>query len=271
MIAPTSISQPIAPIVQSQLAVDSLRVDNVQLPQVPEVAKLFASNNAKETNPRGSQTAAENSPPQSTPNNNPQLVNGTEDDSKNSKQDGQQNAEQDSSQSKQPSANQDPQEQQQIRQLSSRDREVKAHEQAHSSVGGQFTGAPSFVYEKGPNGVLYAVAGEVSISTSEVPGDPEASIAKLETVVRAALAPSDPSSQDLRVAASAVASAENLRALINKDASASEADSTDKNTTTNAEDETEQPLPPQQRLRNQLQSSGAFEDEASQPLIAVSV
>ena len=50
-----------------------------------------------------------------------------------------------------------------IRDLSARDREVRAHEQAHASVGGQYAGAASFTYQRGPNGVSYAVGGEVPI------------------------------------------------------------------------------------------------------------
>lgn len=94
-------------------------------------------------------------------------------------------------------------EQRQIRELKQRDREVRAHEQAHAAVGGRFAGAPSFSFTRGPDGVLYATGGEVSIDTSAVPGDPEATLRKAQVIRRAALAPADPSPQDRRVAASA--------------------------------------------------------------------
>jgi len=94
-------------------------------------------------------------------------------------------------------------EQQKIESLKSRDREVRAHEQAHSSVGGTSTGAPSFTYQVGPDGKKYAVGGEVSVDLSTVSGDPQATITKMQKVYSAALAPADPSSQDHRVAASA--------------------------------------------------------------------
>ncbi|MFG0316505.1 MAG: putative metalloprotease CJM1_0395 family protein, partial [Planctomycetota bacterium JB042] len=42
--------------------------------------------------------------------------------------------------------------------------------------------------------------GEVSIDVSPVPGDPEATIRKMEVVRKAALAPQEPSVQDQRVA-----------------------------------------------------------------------
>ncbi|MFT5756886.1 MAG: hypothetical protein ACI9LM_001611 [Alteromonadaceae bacterium] len=91
-----------------------------------------------------------------------------------------------------------------ITKLESRDAEVKAHEMAHSSVGGVATGAPSYSYEIGPDGKKYAVSGEVSVDLSAVEGDPLATIAKMKKVHAAAMAPVNPSIQDSRVAASAV-------------------------------------------------------------------
>ncbi len=90
-----------------------------------------------------------------------------------------------------------------VSELATRDREVRAHEQTHASVGGAFAGSPSYTMEQGPNGVSYAVGGEVSISTSAISGDPEATMRKADTVRRAALAPADPSAQDRSVAAQA--------------------------------------------------------------------
>ena len=91
-----------------------------------------------------------------------------------------------------------------ISKLEQRDAEVKAHEMAHSSVGGVATGAPSYSYEIGPDGKKYAVSGEVSVDLSVVDGDPLATIAKMKKVHAAAMAPVNPSIQDSRVAASAV-------------------------------------------------------------------
>lgn len=91
----------------------------------------------------------------------------------------------------------------QIEKLSSRDREVRAHEQAHAAVGGRFAGAPSYSFKRGPDGRSYAVGGEVGIDTGAVKGDPLATLRKMEQVQRAALAPADPSAQDRRVAAQA--------------------------------------------------------------------
>lgn len=94
---------------------------------------------------------------------------------------------------------------QQVEQLETRDREVRQHEQAHASVGGQYTGAPQLDYTRGPDGRLYATSGEVSVDTSAIPDDPQATIEKMQTVIRAALAPVEPSSQDRQVAAKAQA------------------------------------------------------------------
>lgn len=91
----------------------------------------------------------------------------------------------------------------QVRQLAGREREVIAHEQAHSAVGGRYAGAPSYSYTRGPDGRSYISGGEVSIDVSPVPNDPEATLRKMEVVQRAALAPAEPSGQDLRVAAAA--------------------------------------------------------------------
>ncbi len=95
------------------------------------------------------------------------------------------------------------QEQQEIRELAARDREVRSHEQAHAAVGGKYAGSPVYEFVRGPDGVSYAVGGEVSIDTSPIPGDPEATIAKAQQIRRAANAPAEPSSQDRRVAAEA--------------------------------------------------------------------
>lgn len=93
------------------------------------------------------------------------------------------------------------QEQEQIQELAARDREVRAHEQAHAAVAGQYAKGTSYTYQRGPDGVSYAVGGEVQIDTSEIPGDPEATLRKAEQLRRAAHAPADPSAQDARVAA----------------------------------------------------------------------
>lgn len=95
-------------------------------------------------------------------------------------------------------------EQQQIAELKARDAEVRAHEAAHATVGGSHAGAPSFTYQSGPDGKKYAVGGEVSVDLSRVSGDPQATIQKMRQVHAAALAPANPSTQDMQVAATAM-------------------------------------------------------------------
>ena len=88
--------------------------------------------------------------------------------------------------------------------LKARDREVRAHEAAHAAAAGSVaTGSPQFTFQRGSDGRLYAVGGEVSIDTSPVPGDPQATIQKAQTIRAAASAPSNPSAQDRSVAAQA--------------------------------------------------------------------
>jgi len=94
-------------------------------------------------------------------------------------------------------------ERQKVDDLKRRDAEVRTHEQAHAAAGGPYAGAPRFRFVRGPDGKFYAVAGEVTIDTSAVPGNPQATIRKMQQVKRAALAPHEPSAQDRRVAAEA--------------------------------------------------------------------
>lgn len=98
-----------------------------------------------------------------------------------------------------------------LQRLRQRDAEVRAHEQAHAAAGGSYAGRPTYEYERGPDGRQYAVAGEVQIDTAPVSDDPEATIQKMRTVRRAALAPAEPSPQDRRVAAEASRKEANAR------------------------------------------------------------
>jgi len=84
--------------------------------------------------------------------------------------------------------------------LKRRDKEVRAHEQAHLSVAGQYAGgSASFTTEKGPDGNSYATGGEVAIDLS-TGKSPEATITKMQTIKRAALAPANPSPADRMIA-----------------------------------------------------------------------
>lgn len=91
----------------------------------------------------------------------------------------------------------------QIQELAARDREVRAHEQAHAAVAGQYGSSPTYSFVRGPDGVSYAVSGEVKIDTSPIAGDPEATLRKAQRLRQAANAPAEPSGQDASVAAQA--------------------------------------------------------------------
>ncbi|MEN9865361.1 MAG: hypothetical protein RL748_951 [Pseudomonadota bacterium] len=90
-----------------------------------------------------------------------------------------------------------------VAKLKARDLEVRQHEAAHlAAAGGLATSGASFSYQKGPDGVNYAISGEVSIDVS--PGrTPEETIERARVIRAAALAPAEPSGADLAVAAQA--------------------------------------------------------------------
>lgn len=90
-----------------------------------------------------------------------------------------------------------------IAKLKARDTEVRQHEQAHLAAAGSLAlSGASYTYQRGPDGVSYAIGGEVQIDTS--PGStPEETLARARAVAAAALAPADPSGADLAVAAQA--------------------------------------------------------------------
>jgi hypothetical protein len=92
----------------------------------------------------------------------------------------------------------------QIANLRSRDLEVRTHEAAHIAAGdGYIIGGAAYSYQTGPDGLHYAVGGEVGIDTSSIPGKPEETVRKMRMVKAAALAPAQPSSADFAVAAAA--------------------------------------------------------------------
>lgn len=94
-------------------------------------------------------------------------------------------------------------EKQQVKKLQQRDREVRNHEQAHKNSAGAYAKGINYDLQRGPDGVAYAVGGEVAIDTSPIAGDPHATLEKAQTILNAALAPAEPSSQDYAVAAQA--------------------------------------------------------------------
>jgi hypothetical protein len=105
-----------------------------------------------------------------------------------------------------------PEDRQRLSQLRVRDREVRTHEQAHKTAGGQHAGSVRLEYQVGPDGARYAVEGSVPIDVSPVTGDPAATLRKMEIVARAANAPASPSGADRSVAAQAARVSRDARA-----------------------------------------------------------
>lgn len=98
-----------------------------------------------------------------------------------------------------------------VEKLKTRDLEVRAHEQAHMAAGGSLVrGGAHYEYQKGPDGRIYAVGGEVKIDISEEK-TPEKTVQKMQRVQAAALAPAEPSGQDRAVAAAAAKKAQAAR------------------------------------------------------------
>lgn len=105
---------------------------------------------------------------------------------------------------------QDAQIQAEVARLKSTEEKVKAHEAAHKSAGGTLTGPISYTYTRGPDGRSYITGGEVPIAISSGK-TPQETINRMQQVIQAALAPSDPSPQDRAVAAQAAAQQQQAR------------------------------------------------------------
>lgn len=100
---------------------------------------------------------------------------------------------------------------------------VVAHEQAHKAAAGQYAGPITYDYVTGPDGKKYVVAGEVPINAPQG-RTPEDTIQIMERVKRAALAPADPSAQDVAVAAQAAHAQQMARNEVNKESPERSAD-----------------------------------------------
>lgn len=86
-----------------------------------------------------------------------------------------------------------------IQELERQDHEVRARGQTQSAIAGSL-GKVNYTYQAGPDGRLYVVSGEVTFDTAAVPGDPEATLRKAESIAEAAFAPGDLSAADRRAA-----------------------------------------------------------------------
>ncbi len=198
-------------LVTTNPATDSVVRESAQRPVVPATEAIVATPRepavaSEREKVQAQQVIASNNPTYEMPSNNSaqETEQAAKEESAQQEQQEQEQADKEEQQTKDTAPEQyDEQEQQKIDELKKRDTEVQVHEQAHVGAGGQYAGSPSYSYETGPDGKKYAVSGEVSIDTSKVPNDPQATLVKAQQIKRAALAPADPSSQDRSVAAKA--------------------------------------------------------------------
>ncbi|CUU69744.1 SrpA-related protein [Campylobacter hyointestinalis] len=128
----------------------------------------------------------------------------------------------------------------QVAKLQQRDSEVRTHEASHIAAGAGLTSGADFTYQKGPDSKMYAVGGEVEIDTS--PGrTPQETIQKAQQIKRAALAPSNPSPANLKIAANAASMEVSAKAQMqqlqqdsnNNESNGSTTNSNSKNSTKN--------------------------------------
>ena len=91
-------------------------------------------------------------------------------------------------------------EKREVEELQRRDQEVRAHEQAHAAAGATNV---RYQYQTGPDGRPYAVGGSADIQIMAMGDDYDSRIAQARKMRAAALAPGDPSPQDMAVAAKA--------------------------------------------------------------------
>lgn len=115
---------------------------------------------------------------------------------------------------------------------------------------------------KGPDGQSYATGGHVNIDVSAIPDDPQATLNKMMQIKSAALAPAEPSAQDLKVAAKADMVAAAARSELSQSATdSSETTKTAANTMQNSATSDEPFVSQQMRQRGVIilaryQSSG---------------
>lgn len=192
---------------------ESARRDNVQRETIPQTTESEQSSAEQGLGSESDRVRTAGQPPSPVTYERPQVS----DNAASQQESTPDNAEQESA-GREEAENQQQQQAQQreIEELERRDAEVRAHEQAHAATGGQYASSPQYDYETGPDGRRYAVGGQVSIDISEEQ-TPEQTIRKMQQVRAAALAPAEPSPQDLQVAAEASRKAFEARAELAED------------------------------------------------------
>lgn len=96
-----------------------------------------------------------------------------------------------------------------VNRLQADDAGVRVHEAQHfRAAGGLASGTAKYEYVQGPDGNLYAVAGQVDVSTTPT-SDPDKQRRDAQGLYNAASAPADSSAQDVSVARQALQNAAN--------------------------------------------------------------
>ena len=201
---------------------ESARRDNVQRETIPQTSDAEQGASQKGLGSEADKAKSPGQPPAPVTYERPQVqtelqaafqnVFGQDKDNAQDESAGKQDA-QSEQQARQREQQQEQQDTQEIEQLKARDQEVRTHEQAHAATGGQYAGSPQYEYTTGPDNKRYVTDGEVSIDISEAQ-NPEQTLRKMQQVRAAALAPAQPSSQDLKVAAEAAQKAFEARSEI---------------------------------------------------------
>lgn len=201
---------------------ESARRDNVQRETIPQTSDAEQGASQKGLGSEADKAKSPGQPPAPVTYERPQVqtelqaafqnVFGQDKDNAQDESAGKQDA-QSEQQARQRKQQQEQQDTQEIEQLKARDQEVRTHEQAHAATGGQYAGSPQYEYTTGPDNKRYVTDGEVSIDISEAQS-PEQTLRKMQQVRAAALAPAQPSSQDLKVAAEAAQKAFEARSDI---------------------------------------------------------
>ena len=90
-----------------------------------------------------------------------------------------------------------------VNQLKAQQAAAQLAVQAQLQAAGGYSSGVTYQYARGPDGTTYVVGGSVSFDTQSIPGNPNATIAKMETVRRAALSSPQLSAAALQALASA--------------------------------------------------------------------
>lgn len=94
---------------------------------------------------------------------------------------------------------------------------VRNHEKSHlNALGPYASGNPVYDFVSGPGGRTYAAGGSIKVDLSPVPGNPEATLAKANTIMYASMAPGSVSGADRNVADKALTLAMQAKKEINE-------------------------------------------------------